>query len=222
VASTSGSSGTSGISGTDGTYFGTSGTSGISGTSGTSFYGVTSGTSGISGTSGTSFYGVTSGTGGSAGTSGTSGFLTLTGTTDNGILTLNGAQPNASVEANLRFDGSLLTVTGAVSPTTYRETYSDLGTGGGTFSIDLSTANNFRRTVNANGTVTMTNPPSGKAFGFTIALTNGGGYTLTWTSVKWPGGAQPTLTTSGTDIIVIYTYDGGSTYYGFLAGKNMI
>jgi hypothetical protein len=87
----------------------------------------------------------------------------------------------------------------------------------------LSTANNFARTVTSGGTITMTNPPSGKAFGFTLALTNGGGYVITWTGVKWAGGiTSPTLTTSGTDIIVIYTYDGGSTYYGFLVGKNMI
>jgi hypothetical protein len=146
----------------------------------------------------------------------------LTGTTDNGVITLNGSAPNGTVESNLTFDGSTLIVAGAVSSTTYRETYSDLGTGSATFSIDLSTANNFKRIVNSNGTVTITNPPSGKAFGFTLALTNGGGYTITWTNVKWAGGLTPTLTSSGTDIIVIYTYDGGSTYYGFLAGKNMI
>ena len=40
--------------------------------------------------------------------------LTLDGTTDNGVITLNGAAPNASVESNMTFDGSLLEVKGSI------------------------------------------------------------------------------------------------------------
>ncbi len=40
-------------------------------------------------------------------------FLTLTGTRDNGVLTLNGSAPNASVESNLTFDGNILTAIGS-------------------------------------------------------------------------------------------------------------
>jgi hypothetical protein len=36
----------------------------------------------------------------------------MTGTTDNGILTLNGTSPNVSVEQNLTFDGTKLTISG--------------------------------------------------------------------------------------------------------------
>lgn len=97
--------GTSGTSGLDGTS-GTSGIDGTSGTSGTSATSGTSGTSGIDGTSGTS------GTSGTTGTSGTSGLLSLTGTTDNGIITLNGSAPNGTVESNLTFDGNILSVYG--------------------------------------------------------------------------------------------------------------
>ena len=60
------------------------------------------------------------------------------------------------------------------------------------------------------------------AFGFTLVAVNAGGYTITWPSgTKWAGGAAPILTSSGTDILVFYTYDGGSTYYAFVSGKNM-
>jgi hypothetical protein len=131
------------------------------------------------------------------------------------------------VESNLTFDGSTLSITGAmtattfVAPTTFRETYSNLGTGGSE-TIDLATANNFTKTVNTNATFTFSNAPSGKAFGFTLALTNGGAFTLTWPgSVNWPGGVAPVLTSSGVDILVFYTYDGGSNYYGFLTGRDM-
>ena len=182
-----------------GTFFGSSGTSGTNGTSGLTSSNGTSGTSGISGTN---------------------GLLNLSGTTDNGVITYVNASTSGRVNTNLTFNGSTLVVAGAVSPITYNETYSNLGTGG-SFAIDLSTANNFVRTVNATTTITLTNQPSGKAFGFTLSLINGGAYAITWPSVKWASGVAPNLSTSGTDIIVIYTYDGGSTYYGFLTGKNM-
>jgi hypothetical protein len=40
--------------------------------------------------------------------------LSLTGTTDNGIITLNGASPNATVESNLTFNGTQLGLTGSM------------------------------------------------------------------------------------------------------------
>jgi hypothetical protein len=79
---------------------GTSGTSGNNGTSGTR------GTSGTNGTTGTS------GTSGTVGTSGTSGVLALSGSTNNGLITLDAIPPNATVESNLTFDGTTLNVTG--------------------------------------------------------------------------------------------------------------
>lgn len=118
-AGTSGTSGTSGMSGTSGTS-GVSGLSGIDGTSGSS------GTSGVSGTSGTS---------GVSGTNGTSGLLSLTGNTNNGLITLDNSSPNATVEQNLTFDGSLLTVTGNLLVT---GTFSVLGSASIINSTNLS------------------------------------------------------------------------------------
>ena len=48
------------------------------------------------------------------------------------------------------------------------------------------------------------------------------GYTVTWpTSVDWPSATAPTLTAtaSAVDQFVFYTYDGGTTWYGFTAGQ---
>jgi hypothetical protein len=51
---------------------------------------------------------------------------------------------------------------------------------------------------------------------------NGGNFTTTWpASVQWAGGIAPALTASGTDILVFYTYDAGTTYYGFLSAANL-
>jgi hypothetical protein len=211
----------------DGTFFGSSGTTGTAGsagTSGTSFYGVTSGTSG------TSPAGFTSGTSGTASisTSGTSGFASISGTLDNGVLTLEGSSPNIRVENNMTFDGTSLSVTGNIvsstyiASTTFRETYNDLGTGG-SVTLDLSTANNFRRQFNSSPTITFTNPPASNAFGFTLVTVNAGAYAPTWpANIDWVNGPNaPVLTGSGgVDVLVFYTFNGGTTYYGFVGGKN--
>jgi hypothetical protein len=109
---------------------------------------------------------------------------------------------------------------GYVSSTTYRETYSDLGTGGSA-TLDLSTANNFRRQFNGAATLTFAQAPVTKAFGFTLVAINAGAYSITWPTIKWVGGSAPILTSSGIDVLVFYTYDGGTTYYGFVTGKNL-
>jgi hypothetical protein len=96
-------SGTSGTSGSSGT----SGTSGINGTSGTSGTSGTRGTSGTSGTSGTR------GTSGTSGTSGSSGSTTITNASDNRVVTSTGGS-GLNAEANLTFNGSILTATGTV------------------------------------------------------------------------------------------------------------
>ena len=214
---TSGSSGASSSSGTSGTSgLGTNGSAGTSGFDGTYF-----GSSGTSGTSGSSSSNGTSGTSaeGTNGTSGSSGLLNLTGTTDNGVVTYINSTGYGQVESNLTFNGSLLALTGAITSTTYRETYVDLGTGGNAI-LDLAAGNNFRRQFNSSGGIAFVNIPSG-AFGFTLILVNAGAYSVNFPTIRWAGGTPPILTSSGTDVVVIYTYDGGTTYYGFLVGKNL-
>jgi hypothetical protein len=225
-----GSSGTSGINGSvgDAGSSGTSGTNAPGFSSGTSGSGGANGTSGLNGTffgsSGTSGANGTSGTNSpafSSGTSGTSG-LQLTGTTNNGLLTYVDAPISAAVESNLTFDGTTLSVTGNVASTTYRETFNDLATGGSA-TLDLATANNFRRQFNGTATITITNAPNSPiGFGFTLVTVNAGAYAITWpASVDWVGGSAPILTSSGTDVLVFYTYNGGTSYYGFVTGKNL-
>jgi hypothetical protein len=54
-------------------------------------------------------------------------------------------------------------------------------------------------------------------------VTPSGTYTVTWpASVDWAGGTAPDAPASGeTDVYAFYTQDGGTTYYGFLAGEGM-
>jgi hypothetical protein len=127
----------------------------------------------------------------------------------------------------LTFDGTNLSVTGDIvasshiTSTTFRETYSDLGTGG-SVTLDLFTANNFKRQFSSTSTITITNAPATNAFGFTFTMVNAGAYAITWpASIEWVGGSTPILTSSGTDVLTFFTFNGGTSYYGFVVGKNM-
>jgi hypothetical protein len=90
--------------------------------------------------------------------------------------------------------------------------------------------NNYRITMTgnvaaSNFTFTSNNLPTGKVFGINLWISQDatGSRTLGWpTTVKWPGATAPALTTTAnkTDIFNIVTYDKGSNWFGFVAGKN--
>lgn len=107
----------------------------------------------------------------------------------------------------------------------YGETVNAIGSiGGGTQDIDLENGNVVSATVDTSTTTfTFSNPPaSGTAGSFTLFLTDGGSQTVNWpASVDWSSGIAPTLTASGVDILTFTTIDGGTTWYGFIAGADM-
>ena len=107
----------------------------------------------------------------------------------------------------------------------YGETVNALGAlGGGTDDIDLVSGNVVTATVDTSEeTFTFSNPPgSGKAGSFTLILTNGGSQTVNWpASVDWVGGTAPSLTSSGVDVLVFITTDGGTVWLGFLTGLDV-
>jgi hypothetical protein len=53
-------------------------------------------------------------------------------------------------------------------------------------------------------------------------VVNAGAYTIDFpANIDWVNGPiKPILTTSGVDVLVFYTFDGGTTYLGFLGGRN--
>lgn len=89
--------------------------------------------------------------------------------------------------------------------------------------IDVATGNYFYKTIAANTTFTLTNSPaSGTAQAFVLELTNGGAYTITWfANLTFPYGIAPTLTASGRDVLAFFTRDGGTTWSGFVIGKDV-
>ena len=101
--------------------------------------------------------------------------------------------------------------------------YSETKVAMGAHAVDLSLGNVQTYTLSGNQTLTFTNPPaSGTSGSFTLILTNGGSATLTWPrAVDWAGGTARTLSSAGIDILTFTTIDGGTVWYGFLAGADM-
>ena len=134
-----------------------------------------------------------------------------------GTLTVSGVQTLAAAIA-----GADQTVA-RVNLKDYGEVTSALGSAGGARTIDLEDGNNFTATV-ATSTVTWTfsNPTANDELcGFTLFLTNGGSQTVNWpNSVDWAGATAPTLTTSGLDILVFITTDGGTIWHGMVASAD--
>ena len=118
-------------------------------------------------------------------------------------------------------------ITGELVVDSYNETYAAITSSSGTATIDCEAGNVFALTLSENVTTfTWSNPPaSGTAYGFSLKViqdASASGYTITWpTSVEWPRATTPTLTgtASAVDQFVFYTHDGGTTWYGFVAGQ---
>ena len=106
----------------------------------------------------------------------------------------------------------------------YGETHNAIGdTGGGSDTIDLESGNVVSATVST-GTQTFvfSNPTaSTNCCSFMLILTNGGSQTVNWPgSVDWAGGTAPSLTASGTDILVFTTLNGGTLWHGAVASTD--
>jgi hypothetical protein len=100
--------------------------------------------------------------------------------------------------------------------TNYGITSNVLGSGSGSRTIDVTLGNYVTATATGITTWTFSNPVSSpNACGFVLELVNGGSATQTWPgTVRWPGGTSPTLTASGTDILVFITDDAGANWRG--------
>ena len=90
--------------------------------------------------------------------------------------------------------------------------------------INLRDGNVFEHDLTENVTYTFSNPASaGRASAFVLkVIQDSSARTITWPgSVDWVGGTAPTLTATnnGVDVFVFFTIDGGTTYYGFVAGQ---
>ena len=124
-------------------------------------------------------------------------------------------------------DGTKFYILGVSSDTVYQYSTTDSKT----TTFDCENANVFETQLDGATTVVFSNPPAAgtatdsTAYAMSLKVvqdSGASGYTVTWpTSVDWPSATAPTLTAtaSAVDQFVFYTYDGGTTWYGFTAGQ---
>ena len=110
-----------------------------------------------------------------------------------------------------------MTLNGVGVAESLQEDYDALS--GTTPAPDADNAGAFSLTTSGNTTFTFGSVTSGRSVGFILQLTAGGTHTITWpASVDWAGGSAPDAPASGeTDILVFWTRDGGTTWYGVLS-----
>jgi hypothetical protein len=137
------------------------------------------------------------------------------------VTTLGTSEASKAVTADANGDVNLSEELKAKS---YNETVVALS--GTTPAVDCESGNVFTLTTSGNTTFTFTNPPaSATSYGFTLKIVQDAtARTITWpASVDWAGGEAPTVSAGSgqVDVFVFYTYDGGTTWYGFTAGQVM-
>jgi len=91
---------------------------------------------------------------------------------------------------------------------------------GATTTLDFNApASVFKLTVTQATTIAMANTPANitaqqLSTQFTLIIVNGGAFAVTWPgSFVWSGGVAPNLQVSGTDVIVGWSPDNGTTWY---------
>jgi len=88
----------------------------------------------------------------------------------------------------------------------------------GTETLDFDDGSYHTLTAGGDFTIDFDNWPSGKMSMITLKITDGGAHTITWpAAMDWPHGIEPLLTASGTDIMVFFTDDDGTTIYGSIS-----
>lgn len=96
-----------------------------------------------------------------------------------------------------------------------------LGSISGTNNIDVSAGDTVTATITAATTFTVSNLVSGKANTITMYLTNPGAGTITWPSgTVFNLSGAPTLPASGNTIIILETYDNGTSYAAIQAWRD--
>jgi len=111
----------------------------------------------------------------------------------------------------------------------YADTVVALGNTGTAINLDVTGGNVFTATLTGNATITLRYPVATGSSSFTLILTNDAtaGRTVAWAggTFKFPGGAASlsrTTTANAIDVWFFFTPDGGTTWYGNIALKNMI
>jgi len=167
----------------------------------TSLTGLTTAlTVGQGGSGATTLTGIVKGNGTSAFTAVTAPSGTIVGTTDTQTLT------NKTVEAGTFTNGYTEEVNTANTSTAYTISLAD-----GSFQV---------LTLTGNATITMPTATAGRSFILLLKQDGTGSRTVTWSTVKWPGGTAPTVTSTASKQDIYSFFADGTNWYGTTVGQN--
>ena len=136
--------------------------------------------------------------------SGTLGFAAAAA----GDVTLTGTQTltNKTVEAGTFTNGYTEEVNTANTSTAYTISLAD-----GSFQV---------LTLTGNATITMPTATAGRSFILLLKQDGTGSRTVTWSTVKWPGGTAPTVTSTASKQDIYSFFADGTNWYGTTVGQN--
>jgi hypothetical protein len=103
--------------------------------------------------------------------------------------------------------------------TNYTET---LYTANTSTAITVSLANGTvqQLTLTANATITMPTAAAGKSFVIMLKQDATGSRTVTWSTVAWPSGTAPTITSTANKMDMYSLFSDGTNWYGVTVGQN--
>ena len=107
-----------------------------------------------------------------------------------------------------------------ITLTSYTET---AFTGNSSTAITLNiTANGTVQIITLTGTATITMPTAvaGKSFILFLRQDATGSRAVTWSTVYWPGGTAPTITTTASKQDIFSFFSDGTKWYGTTVGQN--
>lgn len=168
--------------------------------------------------------------GGGAASIGTSTDVALSNPANNQVLTYDsgvGKWVNAATSVTLSGvvsgpSGTTVFANGASAPADTSngggEVYFNAGNSGSAITLSLANGNVQRVVLTANATLTLTSPASNSFRSLLLLIVQDatGSRTMTWpASVRWGTPGAPTLSTTGnaTDIVNLFTVNGGTTWY---------
>ena len=122
------------------------------------------------------------------------------------VASSNLAKTGDTMTGNLTVDADLI-ITG------YVETHTDKGNTSTAQTIDISSSTVQTYTLTGNCTFTMPSPDAGRSFTM-LLKTGAGGYTATFTGVKFPSNVAPTITVTGSRMDIITFVADGTNWYG--------
>lgn len=88
------------------------------------------------------------------------------------------------------------------------------------YTISLADGSFQVLTLTDNATITMPSAVAGRSFILLLKQDGTGSRTVTWSTVRWPGGTAPTITTTASKQDIFSFVSDGTNWYGATGGQN--